>query len=72
METCILEYLYYSSKSRGIIGSVRGCYEAKCSTGDMSKCKEACVKEEGIKRFEELKGQVTAMIEVSKREIKDS
>ena len=68
MDTCVLEYLYYSTKSRAVIDAIKQCQESKCTDGSV-KCKETCVKEEGVKRFEQLKEQVTAMIEVSKREI---
>ena len=72
METCILEQLYFTNRKRAIIQSVKLCQDSSCSYSGKQdpdqKCLEACVRN-GESQSEELKAQITAMIETTKREL---
>ena len=65
METCILEYLYFNTRTRSILSEVQTCrQEASGKGGTLGDCLK------GVnKKVEGLKGEVSGMVEISKREI---
>ena len=63
METCILEYLYFNNRSRELLSQIKTCRE---QSSDL----DACVKSKS-NELETLKAQVTAMIEINKKEINE-
>ena len=63
METCILEYLYYNNKAREIFANIK-------NRRDNNTSLENCLKEQGAQEaLEKLTNQVTAMIDINKKEI---
>jgi len=67
METCVLEQLYFAHRKQAILSAVRPCWETQCSKGE-AKCLESCVSTAQAEA-EELRAQVTAMVETTKREL---
>jgi hypothetical protein len=65
METCILEYFYFNTRTRSILSEVRTCRQEAAGKGsNLGECLK------GVKdKVEGLKGEVSGMVEVSKREI---
>ena len=68
METCILEYLYFNNRSRDLLNQIKTCKSG--DDGKASETLEKCVKQRSGE-LENLKAQVTAMIEISKKEINE-